>query len=479
MNEFEVRFYDAGGVLQSTIENDNIFDLNISEKSIGSINSFLFEPQRVKFECFKTDWIQSYLLPVEYQSEKNISIYYMNIFLNGTVKMNAYIDLSLIDSDDKTKIIKIVGYSFVGLLNVFSDMATSYDLYQGIRLPELLEVWAERIEDVVGFNVHIFDYYVQLYISVGAVIINTDDCIAKGSSAPYSTTNQRFAEVYSAELSENFWYFFRYISSNSHKEEEYDEWYVSSRTLQVWRVISPMQYSLVDEVSINSTWDQSQADPETSNDIITLLTLYLGDGYNFNALPTSIEWSANKYLRIVDNKLQYTGLITASDGIYYMGLSYESSDRPGWTPASTVTFYGAMKALCMLNNNIVVEKKVSENSNGGGIQIQPKTVSSGTSIVIDDEDIISSKRHYFSKINAPFSDMDALSGNISTYKEQMGIYYNDFLGTRRGKDFIIDKINKYVIEPFNTITVKSVDYQVYSVGENIKEDEYDIIGVEI
>ena len=461
MAGYEVRFYDTDGVLQNTIEKGNLFNVSISEKGMGSTDYFKFEPQRIEFETFKTDWIEAYMLPVQYQSEKNISSFYMNIFYDSIIIMNAYIDLSTIDNDDKTEEIKIIGYSFVGLLNVFSDLRA----YEHRRLPALMEEWVDDIEDIVGFRVHSFDYYVQPYHIVNAIDISPEDCnVRPGVSIggnPMTTISYGFKEIYSDDFQESFWYLFKftYKYSYEHTEEEY---YISSKNLQIFRVISPMQYKMVDEVTCTGDYGVDM----NVDEIIALNTLYLGYPYSGEDFEDSIEWSANKYLRIVGGELQYTGWIIAPSGNYYFGITYESSDRPEWTPATNISYYDAMKALCLLNNQVVVEKLVSENSNGGGIQIQPRTLNASTPIIIDDQDIISSKRYYFPKITTPFSDMDCLAGNIKTYKEQMGIYYDNFFEAKRGRRFTIDMIDKYDIDVFNTITVKSIDYQVYNIMAN-------------
>ena len=64
--------------------------------------------------------------------------------------------------------------------------------------------------------------------------------------------------------------------------------------------------------------------------------------------------------------------------------------------------------------------------------------------------------------------------NIETLKTKKEIikYYEGFFDAQTGKTFVIDNISNYIIEPFDTISVNSIEYRVYEVGKDFKRDEY-------
>ena len=455
--EFKVEIYNENG-WQHTIDNSSIWDVAVSSKGVRA-NFFLSEPQRVTFNMFNDSFMETYMLGTGYANDRDISTFYAEIYKDNIKFLTGYIDLKRIRHDDKTDIVSMMVIELTGLLKVYSDINADYDTVKnGTGFNELMSAFVDGISDAVGYNIASQSYYSIPQKTLSNLIVDTKDVNVGSTSLPLIRIFEGFKEVYSDDLQQDNWYFFKVQINYSYHEDE-EEYFESSSVLQVYRIMFPLQYALVEEIEVQRDYDYvSNGD----TDINTKLKLYLGDDYSFDDLEDSI----GTVLTISDGDLIYNGSLFPTGNTYYFGTPFEQSDRPVWTSYTPITYFSIMKALMLATNNTV------STSATKAIKIKPRKILGTPAIVIDYNDIISSTRLYRGKINTPVEDLNAMSGDIVTFKKELIKYYEGFFDVQTGKTFVIDNISNYIIEPFDTISVNSIEYQVYEIGKDFKRDEY-------
>ena len=465
MAEYKIEFYDSADVLQETIT--EIWDVSISENSLTSINFFLIEPRRIKLNVFKTDFLSSYILPATYQSGRDISNYYAKFYIDNVAILTGYIDLKYIGYDKKTDIVSIMIIQLTGLLNVYSDLQVSSDvILQGTTLPELMDEFVSDVKDKVGFYIWSQDDYLNPTDYLSNQQIDTEDINAYQSSVGYVVVHNGFKYVYSTELEEHFWYYIKYTTVFGDKD--------IAPTLRIYRIMLPMQFALVESVDGTVYKDVDENGDDITRygalEIWERLDLYgITSVAQIDALPITMTHHATTFT-IVGNHLEMTGQLFAPvfNPKYYVSSTYATSDSP-YTQYSPITYFNVMKALLLATNHSVT------TNTGRIITVVPKTPEATDIIEIASADIISSQRIYMSKINTPVRSLNVLSGNVKTFKEKITNYYGDFFEQKIGKRFIIDDLDKYNIELFNTIEVDSINYQVHSINKDYVRDEYNLI----
>lgn len=141
-----VDYPDVVHSLTDSAADRKVISLTLSPDKLASSSSYLREPRRLVFECFPDAWITEYILSGNYEHDRYLSHYEVQVYRDDTLIFTGVIDTSALSWAPGTGILTLTCYEKTKLLQLFSDFATLYIATGGYTLPQILQMFITRIE---------------------------------------------------------------------------------------------------------------------------------------------------------------------------------------------------------------------------------------------------------------------------------------------------------------------------------------------
>jgi hypothetical protein len=469
---------DYGQVKHSLVDTATdrpIITLSVSSDKLTSVSNYSREPKRLVFECFPTDWINTYILSGSHEHERYISVYEVKVYRDNVQFFGGIIDTSQLSYDISTGILKITCYDKIKLLSIYSELKHYYSLTSGYQPEWALGYFIQDIEQRIPINIIYYNLYNLPMLHTGDLMLaqvtyNDMQQLPSGGGWTYTFHNTSWLAPKYGYLVDNvanritFIFAYKKVIQATYPNPastKYQAVY-RGRIYRFFNNICPQTFEY-DEKTI---WMDTLADLDSSQE--EFIAFFVDNGVAESQLDTLTSTGTiygNPY-----GTSQAVNQYVASH--YDNGNTFPTRFHPGKAYETLkddeTNDLKALQVALMLYNAAIF------TDNYGNIIFKNKDSYSTTIIDIADEDVVSLLKKRSNQEKPDTAILETLAGDTTMLQSLISQYLIDFHDSKWSIDITIDQLAKYSISLQSKLRIQGNTYAVTEVEKDYINDEYKI-----